>query len=313
VESKDMAQVVRFWVLSPLALAWATSAVDLGPEELASIMDLDGACGADDEASAVSLRELGSRVSKTTTAASEDRSEEAAASWTMPSVADTGLVELAAVLDQDACGSEDESGISLQQLRGSLSTTPTSEDIVEDMDARISEARAVDGSVEEQSRVEADALSARRMMGRAHQTPLSSSMDASMDASLGRKPPRGVVTLYHQTSPEIAALILKGGFRPGHAGWCGGGIYFATTPEATKKKAIGTNSHLGFIIEAKVNLGRVLQMPASCDQRMNGRKLHRMGFNSIYFDPGDGPEVVVYSNHRVLSTRPYFSAAPWEM
>lgn len=31
---------------------------------------------------------------------------------------------------------------------------------------------------------------------------------------------KGGVPLYHQTSPEIAAMIMRTGFKPGSAGWC---------------------------------------------------------------------------------------------
>lgn len=112
-----------------------------------------------------------------------------------------------------------------------------------------------------------------------------------------------IKVLYHQTSPEAGPLILKSGFRPGRAGWCGGGIYFATTPEATETKAIGTDSHKGFIIEATVDIGRVREMPSTCDVKMTGDKLAASSYDSITFNPGDGAEYVVYSARRVLSMR----------
>eukprot|EP00931_Biecheleriopsis_adriatica_P049703 TRINITY_DN2875_c0_g1_i1.p1 TRINITY_DN2875_c0_g1~~TRINITY_DN2875_c0_g1_i1.p1 ORF type:complete len:199 (+),score=40.23 TRINITY_DN2875_c0_g1_i1:74-598(+) len=59
-----------------------------------------------------------------------------------------------------------------------------------------------------------------------------------------------MMTLYHVTSPRIGHMILKQGFKSGHAGWCGGGIYFATSAGATRRKAIGFQSHQGFLIEA---------------------------------------------------------------
>eukprot|EP00445_Apocalathium_hangoei_P041535 CAMPEP_0203964216 /NCGR_PEP_ID=MMETSP0359-20131031/94010_1 /ASSEMBLY_ACC=CAM_ASM_000338 /TAXON_ID=268821 /ORGANISM="Scrippsiella Hangoei, Strain SHTV-5" /LENGTH=225 /DNA_ID=CAMNT_0050900515 /DNA_START=84 /DNA_END=761 /DNA_ORIENTATION=- len=114
-----------------------------------------------------------------------------------------------------------------------------------------------------------------------------------------------VMTLYHQTSPHIGALILKGGFKPGSRGWCGGGIYFATTPEATKTKAIGADSHTGFMIEARVDVGKALLMPATCDRSMTGLKLASKGFDSVKFNPGDGDEYIVYSGARVISTKHY--------
>ena len=54
-----------------------------------------------------------------------------------------------------------------------------------------------------------------------------------------------VVTLYHQTSTWAGPKILKHGFRRGHTGWCGDGIYFATSPWSTYAKAIGASASCG--------------------------------------------------------------------
>eukprot|EP00913_Durusdinium_trenchii_P017637 g16576.t1 len=70
--------------------------------------------------------------------------------------------------------------------------------------------------------------------------------------------------LYHQTSTSAGPKILNGGFRRGHIGWCGGGIYFALSAWSTYHKAVGLDSAHGFIIEAKVDLGRTKYMPAYC-------------------------------------------------
>jgi len=115
------------------------------------------------------------------------------------------------------------------------------------------------------------------------------------------------MTLYHQTGPTIGPLILAEGFRPGSRGWCGGAIYFATSPEATVTKAIGADSHTGFMIEAKVCLGKIKMEPKTCDENMNKAKLAGEGYDTIKFNPGDGDEYVVYSPDRVKSTRRY----PW--
>jgi len=122
-----------------------------------------------------------------------------------------------------------------------------------------------------------------------------------------RSPIRGgrVLTLYHQTSAYAGRLILQNGFRPGSSGWCGGGIYFALTPEDTYTKAIGPQSHQGFMIEAKVNVGRVKYLSSKCDRSLNGRRVSMQRFDSVSFDPGDGREYVVYSKDRILSTRPH--------
>lgn len=112
-----------------------------------------------------------------------------------------------------------------------------------------------------------------------------------------------VLTLYHQTGPDAGPLILQGGFRPGSQGWCGGGIYFATSPQATETKAIGPESHKGFMIEAKVNVGRVKEMTSTCDRGMTSARMHADSYDSIHFNPGDGDEYVVYSSANVLSVR----------
>lgn len=114
-----------------------------------------------------------------------------------------------------------------------------------------------------------------------------------------------IKTLYHQTSPEIAALIYQGGFKPGKEGWCGGGIYFATSPKATYKKAIGPDSHIGEIIEAQVDVGKVWMMPPTCDRKLTGNQVAWRGYDSVTFNPGDGFEFVVYSPDRVVSTKKY--------
>merc|ERR1711974_421017 len=73
-----------------------------------------------------------------------------------------------------------------------------------------------------------------------------------------------IVTVYHQTNAEDGALILKEGFKPGKVGWCGGAIYFAKTRAETYTKAIGPDSHTGFMIEARVDMGRVLVLDSNC-------------------------------------------------
>jgi len=124
-----------------------------------------------------------------------------------------------------------------------------------------------------------------------------------------------VRTLYHQTSPGAGAQILRSGFRPGRVGYCGGGIYFAETPQATDGKARGPDSHKGFIIEAVVDLGRVRHMPYTCtssrldirhmDRSPVGGRLRQWGCDSLAFNPGDGMEHVIADPGRVLSTRRY--------
>ncbi|CAJ1427019.1 unnamed protein product [Effrenium voratum] len=122
---------------------------------------------------------------------------------------------------------------------------------------------------------------------------------------------RSVMTVYHQTSPEACQGILATGFRIGHDGWCGGAIYFAMTPEATKTKAITPHSGIGCMLEAKVNVGHVKKYPCCryCgghqDQHIAWTKgsLKSKGYDSIVIDPGDGPELVIYDNKQVMSLR----------
>eukprot|EP00933_Yihiella_yeosuensis_P017382 TRINITY_DN1452_c2_g1_i1.p1 TRINITY_DN1452_c2_g1~~TRINITY_DN1452_c2_g1_i1.p1 ORF type:complete len:319 (-),score=78.24 TRINITY_DN1452_c2_g1_i1:81-1037(-) len=152
-----------------------------------------------------------------------------------------------------------------------------------------------------------------------------SALEAGSNTSIGSEEGYNyVIPLYHQTSPEIAKKILRGGFRAGHAGWCGGGIYFAATPEATTRKAIGFHSHHGAIIQAMVNVGKVRWMPPKCTSSpycygvaclstgSPGGWLRSQGFDSIAFNPIDGVEYVIYDPKKVVSMKilPPAPAAP---
>eukprot|EP00933_Yihiella_yeosuensis_P045238 TRINITY_DN40584_c0_g1_i1.p1 TRINITY_DN40584_c0_g1~~TRINITY_DN40584_c0_g1_i1.p1 ORF type:complete len:345 (+),score=52.15 TRINITY_DN40584_c0_g1_i1:78-1112(+) len=120
-----------------------------------------------------------------------------------------------------------------------------------------------------------------------------------------------IKTLYHQTGCDIGPLILKNGFNLGSRGWCGGGIYFAESPHATGTKAIGADSHKGFMIEAKVMVGRVGTGDRTCHtggKALWGSALHNAGYDTMTFNPGDGNEWVVYCSSQVLSTR----RIPWK-
>eukprot|EP00931_Biecheleriopsis_adriatica_P080307 TRINITY_DN53660_c0_g1_i1.p1 TRINITY_DN53660_c0_g1~~TRINITY_DN53660_c0_g1_i1.p1 ORF type:complete len:345 (-),score=46.83 TRINITY_DN53660_c0_g1_i1:103-1086(-) len=137
---------------------------------------------------------------------------------------------------------------------------------------------------------------------------------------------QSIWTVYHTTSPQVGPKILKHGFKPGHVGWCGGGIYFATSREGTAAKAIGVDSSQGFLIEAQVDVGKVWYKQWNCftDQAcissrpgvqghlscMSNRtfddvseEVHGKGFNSIVFDPGDGYELLIYDPKQVISMR----------
>uniref|UniRef100_A0A7S1WV27 SMB domain-containing protein n=1 Tax=Alexandrium catenella TaxID=2925 RepID=A0A7S1WV27_ALECA len=122
---------------------------------------------------------------------------------------------------------------------------------------------------------------------------------------------QGTMTLYHQTSRSACRSILRSGFRIGRGGWCGKGIYFATSPQATKGKAITPASGTGCMIEAKVKVGKVLKFP--CCRYCGGRKeqhvshnneeLKAKGYDSISINPGDGDEYIVYDPSKVISMR----------
>ncbi|CAE8610862.1 unnamed protein product [Polarella glacialis] len=137
-------------------------------------------------------------------------------------------------------------------------------------------------------------------------------LGANWNATFGKEDPeeelgngpsgRKLMTLYHQTGYDAGPLILANGFKPGLFGWCGGGIYFATSPLETERKAIGSDSHIGFMIKATVDVGRIKYMGRQCNKKLNGEKLENMGYDSVSFNPSDGQEYVVYSSDRVLST-----------
>eukprot|EP00438_Fugacium_kawagutii_P022525 Skav225098 [mRNA] locus=scaffold621:525427:535340:- [translate_table: standard] len=131
----------------------------------------------------------------------------------------------------------------------------------------------------------------------------------------------GIRTLYHMTSPVAGPLILNGTFRRGHVGWCGGAIYFADSKEATYTKAVGLDSHQGFLIEVVVDMGRIAYMPPYCtsqpkcwgepleqaihclDSSFQGQNFTSAGYDSVVFNPGDGNEYVIWDPSRVLSKK----------
>jgi len=117
----------------------------------------------------------------------------------------------------------------------------------------------------------------------------------------------GIMTLYHTTSPEIAELILKGGFKAGSDGWCGGAIYFIDTPELPKTKYSPTTTKDGAILEARVDMGRMATMDKKCSAGygLGVQALEANGFDSLTFNPGDGDEFVIADNSRVVSVKRY--------
>jgi len=111
------------------------------------------------------------------------------------------------------------------------------------------------------------------------------------------------VTGFHQTSPNVCKLIVNSAFRPGSDGHCGGAIYFALSPQATKTKAIGNDSKSGCMIEAKVDVGRVKYEGPRCGHKWTKQEFLQTGYDSIRFDPGDGDELVIYDSSRVKSMK----------
>jgi len=92
---------------------------------------------------------------------------------------------------------------------------------------------------------------------------------------------------------------LANGFRPGTRGWCGGGIYFATTENATHTKAIGKDSAQGCMLKALVDVGTVEHRDKRCRQ-MHKQSVHAsQHFDSISFDPSDGKEYVLSDPERI--------------
>jgi hypothetical protein len=130
------------------------------------------------------------------------------------------------------------------------------------------------------------------------------------DYELNKTASNTTIKVYHQTSKEICGLILNSTFRVGPYGWCGGAMYFALTPEATRTKAIAPSSHHGCMLEVTVDMGRVMQYPCcgKCDYAYTGAVVEDLGFDSIMFNPGDGEEVVIYNASRIQN----ITELPWE-
>ena len=106
--------------------------------------------------------------------------------------------------------------------------------------------------------------------------------------------------LYHQTDPPTAEIILATRqMKPGIGGLAGGGIYFATTPELTAHKAHKS----GVILEATVQLGKILVLDKEGDPDMTLQKLKSMGYDSVCIQRAvsSGQEYVVYDPEQVLS------------
>merc|ERR1712176_457998 len=110
----------------------------------------------------------------------------------------------------------------------------------------------------------------------------------------------------HQTSPEACEGIMQSDFRLGSGGWCGKGIYFAMSPEATRQKAVTDSSGHGCMLEVEVNVKRVRRL-TSCGRynRMTLKRLNRMGADTIVFEPPErtGDEVIIFDPKQVVSKK----------
>jgi len=108
--------------------------------------------------------------------------------------------------------------------------------------------------------------------------------------------------LYHQTDAATAKIILTTQeMKPGAGGLAGPGMYFATSKQLTSHKA---HKH-GVILEATVNLGRILTLGSSGDSSMTLQKLKSQNTDSVCIarPVSCGQEYVVYDSKRVLSIR----------
>lgn len=119
-------------------------------------------------------------------------------------------------------------------------------------------------------------------------------------------PEDGIMTLYHQTSPEACEGIMNSEFRLGKGGWCGHAIYFATSPWDTKRKAVAGSSGHGCMMEVRVNVGRIKRF-YTCGQfdKLTIKGVHRNGADTVLFEPPEksGDEVIIFEPWRVVSKK----------
>jgi hypothetical protein len=119
-------------------------------------------------------------------------------------------------------------------------------------------------------------------------------------------PPGHLMKVYHQTSPEACQAIMNSNFRLGKPGWCGRGIYFALTPNATRRKAVAGSSGHGCMMELTIDVGRIRRYE-NCGRwgAMNLKKLNRENADSILFEPPEksGDEVIIFEAWRVREKR----------
>ena len=92
------------------------------------------------------------------------------------------------------------------------------------------------------------------------------------------------ITLYHKTTPDIAAAILSNkSFIKGSNGTQGAGIYFATNPKATHNKAVRVTKQDGVILQCSVVLGNIM-FTSKTNRSMSFEKMLDKGFDSIMYN-----------------------------
>jgi len=122
------------------------------------------------------------------------------------------------------------------------------------------------------------------------------------------------LTLYHQTSREVADLIKQTGrLIRGVGGAAGGGVYLAQTAKETEWKA----EHHGVVLECKMKIGnvkRITQHDKKAIPDTTFATLLREGYDSVLLDRGEvpqgphkgeksGDEYVAYSWHQAFVIR----------
>ena len=107
----------------------------------------------------------------------------------------------------------------------------------------------------------------------------------------------GTRTLYHATNATAANNILNGGFRCGSSGCCGGGIYFASTPQQARHKSRNGSE---VVLSAQVNIGTAMVFTRAPDSYQMNR-IDRSG--SVYLPHGASgvgeDEYCVFSSSRI--------------
>eukprot|EP01083_Nonionella_stella_P027895 76818_1 len=111
--------------------------------------------------------------------------------------------------------------------------------------------------------------------------------------------------LFHQTSQSAASAITSSQtMKPGKKGMAGPGIYFATNPYATDRKA---QQH-GAMLRADVYLGNELTVNKNGNSSLNGRKVANKGYDSVHIPRNGGfwgAEHVVYDTKQVSNIKPW--------